>query len=136
MAVERPVLLRFMLLYGALFSAFGCASPFLPAFLAGRGLGPEELGLVLGGATAIRLVCGPIAGRIADRLHRSGQDRNFLQLTVSEERQRAAVGRPERLECTFGPGDEARASLGQRSQPEAIDPFRIGRHESNVPSVG
>jgi MFS transporter, PPP family, 3-phenylpropionic acid transporter len=68
MAVERPVLLRFMLLYGALFSAFGCASPFLPAFLAERGLGPEELGLVLGGATAMRLVCGPIAGRIADRL--------------------------------------------------------------------
>lgn len=68
MAVERPVLLRFMLLYCALFSAFGCASPFLPAFLAGRGLGPEELGLVLGGATALRLVCGPIAGRIADRL--------------------------------------------------------------------
>jgi len=57
-----------MLLYGALFSAFGCASPFLPAFLAERGLGPEELGLVLGGATAMRLVCGPIAGRIADRL--------------------------------------------------------------------
>src|SRR2546423_1186356 len=68
MAVERPVLLRFMLLYCALFSAFGCASPFLPAFLAGRGLGPEELGLVLGGATALRLVCGPVAGRIADRL--------------------------------------------------------------------
>lgn len=68
MAVERPVLLRFILLYSALFSAFGCASPFLPAFLAGRGLGPEELGLVLGGATALRLVCGPIAGRMADRL--------------------------------------------------------------------
>ena len=65
---ERPVLLRFMLLYCALFSAFGCASPFLPAFLAGRGLGPEELGLVLGGATALRLLCGPITGRIADRL--------------------------------------------------------------------
>ena len=63
MAVERPVLPRFMLLYCALFSAFGCASPFLPAFLAGRGLGPEELGLVLGGATALRLVCG--------QLHRS-----------------------------------------------------------------
>ena len=67
MAVERP-LIRFVLLYCALFSAFGCVSPFLPAFLAGRGLGPEELGLVLGGATALRLVCGPIAGRLADRL--------------------------------------------------------------------
>jgi MFS transporter, PPP family, 3-phenylpropionic acid transporter len=68
MAFERRVLLRFMLLYSALFSAFGCASPFLPAFLAGRGLEPEELGLVLGAATALRLVCGPIAGRVADRL--------------------------------------------------------------------
>jgi PPP family 3-phenylpropionic acid transporter len=61
------VLLRFTLLYAALFSAFGFSSPFLPAFLAGRGLGAEELGLVLGAATAVRLVCGPIAGRLADR---------------------------------------------------------------------
>src|SRR6266568_3034642 len=43
MAVERRALLRFMTLYAALFSAFGFASPFLPAFLAGRGLEPEEL---------------------------------------------------------------------------------------------
>src|SRR5262245_45171665 len=57
-----------MTLYTALFSAFGLASPFLPAFLAGRGLAPEELGFVLGTATALRLVCGPIAGRLADRL--------------------------------------------------------------------
>jgi len=69
MTAEPPFLLRFVLLYCALFVAFGCISPFLPAFLTGRGLGPEELGLVLGGATAVRLVCGPIAGRIADRLH-------------------------------------------------------------------
>src|SRR5215831_5343368 len=47
MAVDRRALLRFMTLYVALFSAFGFASPFLPAFLAGRGLGPEELGFVL-----------------------------------------------------------------------------------------
>jgi PPP family 3-phenylpropionic acid transporter len=68
MAAERPLLFLFVLLYCALFGAFGCISPFLPAFLAERGLGPEELGVVLGGATALRLVCGPIAGRIADRL--------------------------------------------------------------------
>src|SRR6266516_5758111 len=68
MAVERRALLRFMTLYAALFSAFGFASPFLPAFLAGRGLGPEELGFVLSAATALRLVCGPIGGRLADRL--------------------------------------------------------------------
>ena len=69
MAVDRRALLRFMTLYAALFSAFGFASPFLPAFLAGRGLGPEELGFVLSAATALRLVCGPIGGRLADRLH-------------------------------------------------------------------
>jgi MFS family permease len=57
-----------MLLYFALFAAFGCTSPFLPAFLIGRGLGPEELGLTLGMATTLRLICGPIAGRLADRL--------------------------------------------------------------------
>jgi MFS transporter, PPP family, 3-phenylpropionic acid transporter len=67
MAVDRRVLLRFVVLYSALFSAFGAASPFLPAFLVGRGLGAEELGIVLGAATAVRLVCGPIAGRVADR---------------------------------------------------------------------
>jgi MFS transporter, PPP family, 3-phenylpropionic acid transporter len=61
MAVDRRALLRFMTLYVALFSAFGFASPFLPAFLAGRGLGPEELGFVLSAATALRLVCGPLA---------------------------------------------------------------------------
>jgi len=68
MPVERRALLRFITLYFALFSAFGFVSPFLPAFLAGRGLGPEEVGVVLGAATALRLVCGPMAGRLADRL--------------------------------------------------------------------
>src|SRR5260370_6967033 len=67
MTVGRGVLLRFMTLYAALFSAFGFASPFWPALLAGRGLGPEELGFVLGAATALRLICGPIAGRLAAR---------------------------------------------------------------------
>src|SRR4030095_1163955 len=67
MTVERGALLRFMTLYAALFSGFGFASPFLPAFLAERGLGPEELGLVLGAAIALRLLCGPVAGRVADR---------------------------------------------------------------------
>jgi len=69
MAGKRRVLLQFILLYAALFSAFGSSSPFLPAFLTGRGLGAEELGLVLGAATAVRLLCGPIAGRVADRFH-------------------------------------------------------------------
>jgi hypothetical protein len=31
---------RFLLLYGTMFAAFGVASPFLPALLHERGLGP------------------------------------------------------------------------------------------------
>ena len=65
----RGELLGFISLYAALFSAFGFSSPFLPAFLAERGLKPEQLGVVLGAATALRLVCGPVAGRLADRFH-------------------------------------------------------------------
>jgi MFS transporter, PPP family, 3-phenylpropionic acid transporter len=64
MTADRRVLLRFVVLYSALFTAFGATSPFLPAFLAGRGLGAEELGIVLGAATAVRLVCGRNGGMI------------------------------------------------------------------------
>src|SRR3954468_22425053 len=59
---------RFVLLYAALYAAFGVASPFLPAFLQSKGLAPEQIGVVLAAATAIRLITGPCAGRLADRL--------------------------------------------------------------------
>ena len=59
-------LTRFILLYAAMYAAFGVASPFLPAFVSGRGLPPEQLGLVLGAGTAVRLLTSPLAGRIGD----------------------------------------------------------------------
>jgi len=59
---------RFILLYAAMYAAYGVASPFLPAFVSERGLQPEQLGLVLAAGTCIRLLSAPIAGRIADRL--------------------------------------------------------------------
>ncbi len=58
---------RFIFLYGALFAAFGVASPFLPALLEQRGLSPSAIGLVLGLGSAVRLVTGPLGGRLADR---------------------------------------------------------------------
>jgi MFS transporter, PPP family, 3-phenylpropionic acid transporter len=64
---------RFLLLYGAMFAAFGVASPFLPAFLHERGLGPSEIGAVLAAGTAIRLVTGPVISRFADRLGKHQQ---------------------------------------------------------------
>src|SRR5438309_8529199 len=59
---------RFVVLYAAMYAAYGVASPFLPAFVASRGITPEELGLVLGTATAVRLASAALAGRIGDLL--------------------------------------------------------------------
>jgi PPP family 3-phenylpropionic acid transporter len=65
-SVWATTLTKFILLYAAMYAAFGVASPFLPAFLTGRGLPPEQLGLVLGAGTAVRLLTAPLAGRIGD----------------------------------------------------------------------
>jgi PPP family 3-phenylpropionic acid transporter len=61
-------LCRFLILYGVLYAGFGVQSPYLPSLLESRNLGPEGIGLVLGAGTAIRLIAGPIAGRLADIL--------------------------------------------------------------------
>ena len=58
---------RFLVLYATMFAAFGVASPFLPALLHERGLGPSEIGAVLAAGTAIRLITGPAISRLADR---------------------------------------------------------------------
>lgn len=62
------MLLRFLALYGAMFAAFGTASPFLPAFLGDRGLSAPSIALVLAAGTATRLIAGPLGGTIADRI--------------------------------------------------------------------
>ena len=61
---------RFLVLYVALFAAFGVASPFMPGLLLQDGLHPGAIGVVLAAGTAIRLLAGPFGGRLADR---SGQ---------------------------------------------------------------
>lgn len=58
---------RLLLLYAALYGGYGALSPFLPAFLETRGLGPGEIGTVLSAAMLVRLAAGPLAGRLADR---------------------------------------------------------------------
>jgi MFS transporter, PPP family, 3-phenylpropionic acid transporter len=57
---------RFVVLYALMYAAFGVASPFMPAFFEGRGLAPEQLGILFAASTAIRLVSGPLGGRLAD----------------------------------------------------------------------
>jgi MFS transporter, PPP family, 3-phenylpropionic acid transporter len=49
-----------------MYGAFGVSSPFMPAFFERRGLVPEELGVLFGTGTAIRLISGPMCGRLAD----------------------------------------------------------------------
>jgi PPP family 3-phenylpropionic acid transporter len=57
-----------MLLYAAMYAAFGVSSPFLPAWVSARGLSPEPLGLVLGAGTAVRLLTATLAGHTGDVL--------------------------------------------------------------------
>jgi MFS transporter, PPP family, 3-phenylpropionic acid transporter len=61
-------LTRFILLFAVMYAAFGVASPFLPQFLQTRGLSADEIGIMLAAATGVRLLAGPAAGRLADRL--------------------------------------------------------------------
>src|ERR1700737_4123553 len=67
-AFSRPALSRFLILYAALYAGFGVQSPYLPSLLESRDLRPEAMALVLAAGSAVRLVAGPAAGRLADRL--------------------------------------------------------------------
>ncbi|TXN04657.1 MFS transporter [Methylobacterium sp. WL64] len=64
---RRGGLSRFLVLYVALYGAYGFLSPILPGFLAARGLEPGQIGTLLAAAGALRLVIGPLAGAFADR---------------------------------------------------------------------
>jgi PPP family 3-phenylpropionic acid transporter len=59
---------RFALLFAAQFAALGVLMPFLPAVLAGHGLGAAEIATILATASAVRLLAAPAGGRGADGL--------------------------------------------------------------------
>jgi Helix-hairpin-helix domain/MFS_1 like family len=68
----RPALTTvgpFFLLFALLYAAFGAASPFLPALMESKGVAADQIGLMFGASTAIRLISAPLAGRIADQTH-------------------------------------------------------------------
>jgi PPP family 3-phenylpropionic acid transporter len=67
-AARRGAFPSYVLLFATLYAGFGVMSPFLPALLQARGLRPEGIGLALALSTLVRLVSGPVAGRVADRL--------------------------------------------------------------------
>jgi PPP family 3-phenylpropionic acid transporter len=63
----RAYALRLALFYSALFAALGVQLPFLPVWLAAKGLDPSAIGVVLAIPMLIRLLAIPIAAREADR---------------------------------------------------------------------
>jgi len=63
----------FLVLYVALYSAYGTESAYMPAFLLSHGLPVERIGLVLAAGTVVRIASGTAIGRLADRLQRRKQ---------------------------------------------------------------
>jgi MFS transporter, PPP family, 3-phenylpropionic acid transporter len=60
--------IAYVLLYVALYGAFGVASPFWPKLFELKGLTPQQIGLILAAALVMRLAAGPLVGRLADLL--------------------------------------------------------------------
>ena len=65
-----PVSVRLSFYYFAYFTVGGTHLPFFPVFLAGRGIGPAEMGFLLGTAAWVRILAGPAVGWLADRTGR------------------------------------------------------------------
>ena len=63
----------FLLLYVALYSAYGTELAYMPAFLLSHGLPVERIGVVLAAGIVVRIASGPAIGRLADRLRRRKQ---------------------------------------------------------------
>jgi MFS transporter, PPP family, 3-phenylpropionic acid transporter len=62
-----PPFPRFVILYAAMYAAFGAVSPFLPAYFGDRGLTAQQIAFVIGIANVVRIVSAPLIGRLADR---------------------------------------------------------------------
>lgn len=59
--------LRLSLLYGAFFVYAGLSMPFMPAWLAAKGLDAREIGIVLAAPMVVRVLVVPASTRLADR---------------------------------------------------------------------
>jgi MFS transporter, PPP family, 3-phenylpropionic acid transporter len=59
--------LRLALLYGAFFFYAGLSLPFMPAWLAAKGLDAREIGIVLAAPMVVRVIAVPLSTRAADR---------------------------------------------------------------------
>ena len=60
------ILPGYLVLYSALYLAYGTESAYLPAFLLSHGLSLEQIGLMLAMGTIVRIGAGPLIGLFAD----------------------------------------------------------------------
>src|SRR6185436_11862768 len=60
------ILPGYLVLYSALYLAYGTVSAYLPAFLLSHGLSFEQIGLMLAMGAIVRIGAGPLIGRFAD----------------------------------------------------------------------
>ena len=67
--------MAYVVLYVALYGAFGVASPFWAKFFETRALEAQQIGLILGAAILVRLFTGPLLGTFADSV---GSPRHVL----------------------------------------------------------
>ena len=51
--------IAYILLYAAMYAAFGVASPFWPKFFETKALTSQQIGFILGAAMLVRLAAGP-----------------------------------------------------------------------------
>ena len=66
MRTSRPI--AYILIYVALYAAFGVASPFWPKFFETKSLAPLQITLLLSAAMLTRLAAGPLVAALADLL--------------------------------------------------------------------
>ncbi len=66
-APGRGLNARLGLFFAVLFVLIGIQTPFFPVWLAARGLGPGEIGLVLAAPMVVRFFAVPVITRLADR---------------------------------------------------------------------
>ena len=68
MAAEKSLTApRLALFYGAVFLQIGFLAPFWPVWLADRGLGPMEIGVVMASGIGLKIIFNPLFAHAADR---------------------------------------------------------------------
>lgn len=63
-----PAPIAYIVVYVALYAAFGAASPFWPKFFETRALASQQIGLILAAAMLTRLVSGPLVAMLGARV--------------------------------------------------------------------